>query len=263
MKYLIILLMVWPLACTESVFKSNKTADKKKEAPSEADAVSEVIAETEIEMSEEPSSAAPVVLPEIELEVSEQGLIGGHFDVDTSTQIYELGEGETDGHVHEYDDKYQVNGVNFLAVLNDELSNLQDVIPAGVPFILHVVNGNLSPGAVIEVNNRQQYANVYNEDPGFAKVTYIFSPDDVAGRLKSFSVRFKKDALAGKGLIGTGTDCVRSNEPGKNNEYRNGALLVQALDAGNYEVDPVYGQATKGLLWEGAIFWHHDDGCFE
>jgi len=73
---------------------------------------------------------------------------------------------------------------------------------------------------------------------------------------------------------------VRGNDMGAKGEYRNGALLVQALDASNIgggfsfdedlnqyvagstAVDVTHGHATKGLHWESSIFWHWDDGCY-
>ena len=55
-------------------------------------------------------------------------------------------------------------------------------------------------------------------------------------------------------------------QPGKNNEWRNGALTVQAVAVAADGTDGFttdgslssggHGAATGGLLWEAALFWH-------
>ena len=69
---------------------------------------------------------------------------------------------------------------------------------------------------------------------------------------------------------------MKSNVPGLLGEYRNGALMIQALDAsdvsggfvlnaaseeyatGSTAVHSTLGYATTGLLWETTVFWHWD-----
>ena len=50
----------------------------------------------------------PVVPP------GETGLVGGHFDLDTSSQYYAWDVGVTDGHVHEWDDKHDLTTIDYL-----------------------------------------------------------------------------------------------------------------------------------------------------
>ena len=45
------------------------------------------------------------------------GFWGGHIDVDTSSELYPLGGGTTDGHVHEYDKKYETTVVDAFNIL--------------------------------------------------------------------------------------------------------------------------------------------------
>ncbi|MFB3106016.1 MAG: hypothetical protein ACE1ZA_14010, partial [Pseudomonadales bacterium] len=81
-------------------------------------------------------------------------------------------------------------------------------------------------------------------------------------------------------LLPTKTGCVKGNVPGLAGEYRNGALMIQALDASDVKAGFVFdatneqyvansaalhsphGYATKGLLWESTVFWHWDGGCY-
>ncbi|MEM9260668.1 MAG: hypothetical protein AAGA62_13540, partial [Bacteroidota bacterium] len=50
-----------------------------------------------------------------------EGLIGGHFDVDTYSDVTPFNTGIVDGHVHEYDDVYGKLGVDWFNVLSPYL----------------------------------------------------------------------------------------------------------------------------------------------
>ncbi len=82
--------------------------------------------------------------------------------------------------------------------------------------------------------------------------------------LSSLKVIFPKDVIAQGGLIGTETGCVRKNDPGKLGEYRNGAMVIQLLDAAKAKIDPMTKVATSdgGLLWEATVFYHWGGGCY-
>jgi hypothetical protein len=91
---------------------------------------------------------------------------------------------------------------------------------------------------------------------------------------------FDAYAILNGDLIPTETGCVRGNKPGAKDEYRNGALVVQALDASDINdgftldededvyvsdstsVHATFGHATAGLLWESSMFWHWDGDCY-
>ena len=85
---------------------------------------------------------------------------------------------------------------------------------------------------------------------------------------------FDTFAILNGDLLPTNTGAVESNVPGLLGEYRNGALMIQALDASEVSggfvlnaateefvapsaaVHATLGYATKGLLWESTVFWH-------
>lgn len=209
------------------------------------------------------------------------GLAGGHIDVDTAHLIYAAGKGTTNAHVHAYDDKYNVTYVNLMNFLDTKLEEMGKRIPNGVRFKIIVGNPDLSPGGRLSINK------TYNaSDPStYVKVTdysnvavpglNIYSMDGVSGttKLSTMVVNFQGDSVSGSGtsisgLIGTNTGAVRSNKPGPNGEYRNGALVIQAVRVNADGTDAfttniaqtkggVHGVAASGLLWECTLFWHH------
>ena len=76
----------------------------------------------------------------------------GHFDLDTSTSIASVGSGSTDGHVHEYNQKYEVEGADLFDLQDDKLDSIDDAIPPDRKFKIIVANGSLSPGARLFIN---------------------------------------------------------------------------------------------------------------
>lgn len=209
-------------------------------------------------------SVAPVTDDsQVILEEINQGLSGGHFDLDTSTQVYSFDQGETDGHVHAYDDKYGLNGVDFLDIKDKKLVSLDRAIGEGIPFKVVISNSQLSPRAFLSING-QQYAVDSFQSEFNAQETYIFGEQEnlEARTLESMSLAFPVDAIVSGGLISTSTDCVRQNTPGKNEEYRNGALLIQVVRADSFQINRNHGSVESGLLWEASIFWHKDSHCF-
>jgi len=180
----------------------------------------------------------------------EAGLIGGHFDVDTST----TGGNSTDAHVHEYDDKHNVLGIDVFNYLNVELQEINEVVNGSALFKLITVNANLSPGATVRINGG---TNTLGDGP------YTLGNTPGATQVTGLKIDFNKNAIPNGGLVPTQTSLVRSNTPGANGEYRNGAFAVQAV-ALNADGSPAYtlgsnGAATSGLLWETTLFWHTKD----
>lgn len=175
-----------------------------------------------------------------------QGLKGGHFDLDTSSQAYAFNAGQTDHHVHEYDDKYNVTYADYFNLLDPKFGNIDEIVAPDARFTILLTNANLSPGGVVEING--QRLSVTKHVTG--SVYTLSGATDV--KLSSLKIGFTPDALMNGGLIGTETGCVVKNEPGKLGEYRNGALTIQALEVG-----------SQKLLWESTIFWHWDNGCYK
>jgi hypothetical protein len=203
------------------------------------------------------------------------GITGGHFDLDTSHLTYPFSGGTTDHHVHEFDDIYKTTGADFFRLPDSAFQNIGEAITDPKHrFILIVSNAELSPGGVLEINGAKvgvlDYQKVIRSDFEAAHVpqVYTLGTPQTSGdlQLKSLSVNFAVDVIPKGGLIPTQTGCVRRNDPGANGEYRNGALLLQALDAASYQIDTVTNSAKisrGGLLWEATVFWHRPDGiCY-
>ena len=211
---------------------------------------------------------APPVVP--------RGLLRGHIDVDTSKKIAKIGKGKTDGHVHEYDHTSGSSKVDLLNLASSMLKSIDDVIHSSAKFKLIVANADLSPGAWISVNSGTSNAvNVRDYDdtaPSDLKVYSLDGGGDTEA-LRSLSIHFGEDAILAGGVIPTNTGSVRDNVPGLHNEWRNGALTIQAVavdkdgvDAFTTETDlsngGQQGVATSGLLWECTIFWHWDGDSY-
>lgn len=203
---------------------------------------------------------------------ADPGLLGGHFDLDTATSFYEFNQGQTNKHVHEYDDKYNLNFADYFALQGAGFNNIQSSFPANIPFVLIIGNAQLSPGAVVEINGTKisvvEYQNrVRSYQAGNSSALKVYSLDGQAGteRLVSLKIILDLNAILNNRLIPTQTDCVVSNNPGKNGEYRNGALVIQALDVRSVSLNTSTGVAASntGFLWESTIFYHKDGGtCF-
>jgi len=212
---------------------------------------------------------------------SDPGIDGGHFDVDTSSAIAELAHGTTDGHVHEYDDKYDVTGIDAFAFLDGALHPItEDITDVDTPFVLVIGNPDLSPRVRISINTTYDetdattYASVggYAHVPLAGLVPYSLSGAPGTTQLTSLQLHVDPTAIAVDGLQPTVTGCVRANDPGPDGEWRNGAITLQAIaiaDDGTIATDPsmsaggVQGVATANLLWEVTLFWHWDGPCFD
>ncbi|HVS25030.1 MAG TPA: PilC/PilY family type IV pilus protein, partial [Gammaproteobacteria bacterium] len=250
------------------------------------------------------------------------GVLGGHFDLDTSHLIYAFNNGNptcdedglpvgcvgdvsgatTDGHVHQWDDKHDLTTIDYFTLPDGNGQPLYEIKSAtnGVPstrlFILTIANSALSPGGVLEINGASLTVTAYQalvnrflshtllagEKFPVYKLTPPTPAEATAGvqQLKSLKMSFDAFAILSGGLIPTVTGCVRGNTPGANGEYRDGALLLQALDASNLvggyvlnavthryvaasnTVDAAQGYATDGLLWESTVFWHWHGPCY-
>lgn len=197
-----------------------------------------------------------------------QGIKGGHFDLDTSTLIYPLSSGKTNHHVHEYDDKYNVTFADYFNLLDPKFDQINKTIAPDTRFVLIISNAQLSPGGVLSLNGQAQGVLDYQRKvadfmAGNGSALPVFTLSGIAGqKLQDLKIGFPMNVLANGGLIGTDTSCVVKNNPGRLGEYRNGALIIQAVDADHFALDPVTKVATSGLLWESTIFWHWDGGCY-
>ena len=235
------------------------------------------------------------------LDPDDPGLLGGHFDLDTSSQIYPFSGGDTDGHVHEWDDKFEATTIDYFDIKGGNGNPLYEISHPGGGihptdiFILTVANSDLSPGGVLEINGKSlsvsDYEAVLNRYlsgtmlPGETFPRYKMTPPNAAQKaagiekLDSLKLSFDAFAILSGDIIPSETGCVRDNDAGALGEYRNGALMIQALDGSDtsdfvfnavtqqYEtsstaINAAHGYATDGLFWETTVFWHWDEGCY-
>ncbi|MEQ1877660.1 MAG: hypothetical protein ABL958_13530 [Bdellovibrionia bacterium] len=193
---------------------------------------------------------------------NDPGLDGGHFDLDTSSSIYPLGNGRTDHHVHEYDDRHNVASVDFFNLLDGGFTEISSKVSAGQEFIIIVANAQLSTGTYLEINGSTTRSTVYQTRVDDYRAGAPLTKYTLA-TLTSFKLKFDANAITGGGLIPTQTSCVVGNDAGAKGEYRNGALTIQILDAATAQLSPTTKTATAGLLWEATVFWHKQGaGCY-
>jgi hypothetical protein len=179
-------------------------------------------------------------------------------------------------HVHEYDKLNQTTTVNFFNIINNngdpisgtEFDQIQNTIDKTRRFYLVVVNASLNPGGVLEVNGSVQrvtdYQNLTQQllSGGVHPAAYTIGAPQVAGdiQLNSLKIGFDSNVTANALLVPTApTDCVFPDIPGKLGEYRDGALVIQAVDASTIELNASTGATTSdgGLIWEGLIYNHY------
>jgi hypothetical protein len=219
------------------------------------------------------------------------GVSGGHFDSD----IYDAAGSVK--HDHEYDDKYDVTGVNFLAP-SEPLFNVATLIPGvGTKFKILISNQKMSPAVEFSYGGLP-YENVtriaaYNN----VGLTMASLPEFTRGNVQTLKYNMPKDAFEVKDWAGTGdlrvglmptqTGCVKEDKAGgvkfsptgrvgpvPNLLHRNGAMTFQlvthdtpdsAVELADAAKDPKYGYRVKladrstHLLAEWTVFWHHDN----
>ncbi len=172
------------------------------------------------------------------------GLLGGEIDVDVSSSIADWTSGDTDGHVHQYDDDNDLVFVDFFDLGERKLDDFAEVVDASQPFKLIVANADLSPAGRVVLNVSYDEedpttwtdVDTYDDSPLADLTVYTLDGSSGTTQLTSFGVAFHHLALASGGVHNTETSCVRDNDPGAYGEWRNGALTLQAVavdSAGN------------------------------
>lgn len=205
---------------------------------------------------------------------AEEGLFGGHLDLDTSDFLSAFGLGSSSAHTHDITGAYNLRRIDMLSIPDSKQIDLDEAVADGKRFKLIVVNGNLSPGLriVIESNGvggakrMAQSVSEYDDAPIGELAVYSLGNLSGARRLTGLAIEMNQDALLGAGVIPTRTGEVRANVKGKGGEWRNGALTIQAVEVGSdgsdrFSLNPSVssggsGGAASGLLWEAALFWH-------
>jgi Tfp pilus tip-associated adhesin PilY1 len=206
------------------------------------------------------------------------GISNGHFDFDifynscrtNTTSAYRGTCSSGQNHTHEYDDKYNVVGVNMLNA-SEAVFNLVNAIPNTATgnaqqFKLLFSNTNWSPATVIELVYRPDLASPAQvtikgvvtalklSPEGFLAVGDEGSPALVLTRpqMVRFEVKWPVDAFESKawndnfksdvraGLIPTQTGCVRGNVRAQGSgtgPWMNAAFTVQVVDASTSGTD--------------------------
>ncbi len=210
-----------------------------------------------------------------------QGLFGGHLDLDTSTSLARVNNGSTDAHTHDITGKFGVNTINFFNIPESkQIEIAEGITNPSQRFKLLVVNGNLSPGLSVQMNYTQGGVThnvdlpVYKYDDAAIENLPVFSLGGVTGtsKLEKLSLHMAQDVILQAGVIPTNTGDVKGNILGKQYEWRNGSLTIQAVavdDSGRdaFSTDNTlsngnHGAAASGLLWEAALFWHWDGDSY-
>lgn len=194
------------------------------------------------------------------------GISDGHFDFD----IYYGGSSfRKQKHVHEYDDKYDVTGVNMLNASDPDFNLADNAITSStVQFKVLMANQGLSPAVKFKVgpaNHVQDVLGLPVDADGYASVrdyqttaslptkvvsgvTVLDLPTYTTATVTNLLMNMPKDAFAAKdwwgdgttrvGLIPTATGCVNGMSarnynptPGRDGEINNGAITVQLIKA--------------------------------
>ncbi len=228
------------------------------------------------------ANSQPAVPAPPPVAVADPGVTGGHFDVD----IYNKG-GKVK-HTHEYDDKFDVTGVNFLAPSDPEF-HVTEVLGPGEPFKILISNQPYSPAVNISYGGLP-YENVTKMTTyTTAGLKMADLPQFTSADVTTLKFNMPKNAFEVKDWAGTGdlrvglmpteTGCVNKDPettgkvgPAPHKLYRNGALTIQLVKhiTGDSEIemasaagDPSFGYRIKlsernsDLIAEYTVFWHH------
>jgi hypothetical protein len=247
-----LVLIVILMACDRNSF-SGKTSVAADPIPVTTEPIND-------EVAPEPAADAP---PPASKPITQAGGIpGGHFDLDTATGTYPVNMGTTDHHVHEYDDKYNVTGVDFFQLLDAKFVEPAEAMSPDQNFKIIVANADLSPGARVSINGQSYAATDWQKRTQSGDLP-VFSLSGAAGtqKLESLTITFDPQKAISSQLIPTVTQLVRRNAPGPGQSYRAGALIIQMIDAKIGQIDSNLGVAkigVPGMLWESTLFWHRD-----
>ncbi len=182
----------------------------------------------------------PPIVPNVCIGNCDGGLAGGHMDVDTDTT---LGD-STDGHVHEYDDKYNVTYVDYFDIADGGLDEVDGIaLSTTTEFIIVIANADLSPGSELTIGNKKISVVTYQrmiqeklagwnstgplvDDDGDS---LIFTLNDLTANSGTLRSTFESVAISNGGLHPTQTSCVNSSSDLTNGRWRNGSLIIQLI----------------------------------
>jgi len=215
---------------------------------------------------------------------TDPGVAGGHFDVDIYNAAGKI------SHTHEYDDKFDVTGVNFLAA-SDPVKNISTVITSTTTkFKILIAHQKMSPAVKFSYGGLPYQKIVDMTEYTTAGLSMASLPAFDRTTIKTLKYNMPKNAFEVNdwastgdlrvGLMPTQTGCVNGGTtgtvgPAPSLLNRNGALLFQlvkdttpdsAIQLADAAGDPKYGYRVKNteratyLLAEWSTFWHHPNG---
>jgi hypothetical protein len=227
------------------------------------------------------------------------GIAGGHFDFDI--YYYASGKYGDRKHIHQYDDKYDVTGVNMLAPSEMDFKVTNGITNPATTFKILVMNQYLNPAAKLAIGpgtgevSVKTYGNLASETNAATLLAGL--PTYTTANISRFIFNAPKtafhsqdwwgtggDGLDRAGIIPTQTGCVNHvsstgvpDTLGPQGERYDGALTIQiikdttpdsALEL-NVPGDVRYGWRVKAasftsyVLTEYTVFWHHPNGkCY-
>jgi len=225
--------------------------------------------------------------------IIDPGVEGGHFDVD----IYNAA-GKLD-HTHEYDDKFNVTGVSFIAPSDPDKAISKVITSTSTQFKILIANQYMSPAVLWSYGGLPYQKVIEMTEYTTAGLSVASLPAFTRANVNTLRFNMPKDAFKVKdwrgdgtlsvGLMPTQTGCVNSDKnggtkqtgalgPAPNKLQKNGALTFQLIKAStpddkiqlaDAKGDPKYGYRIKDserssyLLGEWTVFWHHPNGeCF-
>jgi hypothetical protein len=223
---------------------------------------------------------------------NDRGVSGGHFDVD----IYHWAGGSTYAnrkHQHEYDDLYDVTGVNFLAPSQTEQRFSNAITNASVEFKVLAINQFLNPASKISIGGNA-HVSIRDYPQPDKRISDMTSATDVLNALPNFNRnkvatfewKLPLDAFKSKnwwgdggdiraGLMPTQTGCVNkissgttgaTTTPGLNGERFNGSMTFQVIKATtpatalelNYPAGgPKYGWRVKAAEFKNYVLMEY------
>ena len=192
------------------------------------------------------------------------------LDIDTSHVVYQFNSGTTDRHDHCYNCTFKTTVFDAFNPLDSALDNISTTLPANLAFNIIIGNSSLSSGMIIEINGTPYYVADYEKmvedtlSTGGNLINYTLgSPGQGTQKLTELRLGLPASATLNGALVDTATPCVRANDPGPNGQYRNGALVVQAVPASGLALDSKTGTAPVGTspFWEVSAFNHVTPQC--
>jgi hypothetical protein len=218
------------------------------------------------------------------------GVAGGHFDFDifyNCSSSKEITKKNCSGqkHSHEYDDKWNVVGVNMLNA-SENVYNLSNAVTStSTRFKILVSNTRWSPAAALKIGDAvsaQVWKLPVSPDGFIAETDGGSAKAFTRTSLTNFIYALPADAFSNRdwgtgetraGLIPTQTGCMQKNE-NPATAWMDGALTIQVVaesttgadvqatqptTAGGYRLKDTSTARTK-LLAQYTSFWHHPNG---